>query len=172
VEPDFAADLIRKIMTTRTQAKPLFAATLTPNRSLSRRGFRLVIALAVVLASIPGMVFLSLGAWPVIGFMGLDVLLIWWALGTSMRRSRRHEEVTLWPDQLELRQVSGRGSEQLLRFNPVSVKLVIDRDINERTTGLHLRTSESDTEIGAFLNPDDKTSFAKVFGTALKKARG
>lgn len=158
-------------MTTRTKARPLFAATLTPHRSLSRRGFRFVIALAVVLASIPGMVFFSLGAWPVIGFMGLDVLLIWWALGASMNDSRKYEQVTLWPDQLEFRQVSGRGREQTLRFAPSSVKLVIDRDINERTTALHLRTADSDTELGAFLHPDDKTSFAKVFGKALKKAR-
>ncbi|MHB1104677.1 MAG: DUF2244 domain-containing protein [Devosia sp.] len=158
-------------MTTRTQARPLFAATLTPHRSLNRRGFRIVTALAAVLASIPGMVFFSLGAWPVIGFMGLDVLLIWWALSTSMKDGQRYEEVILWPDQLELRQVSARGKEQILRFNPFFVKLVIDRDINERTTALHLRTSDSDTEIGVFLNPDDKASFAKVFGTALKKAR-
>ncbi|MHB1102500.1 MAG: DUF2244 domain-containing protein [Devosia sp.] len=158
-------------MTTRTQARPLFAATLTPHRSLNRRDFRIVTALAAVLASIPGMVFFSLGAWPVICFMGLDVLLIWWALGASMKDGQRHEEVILWPDQLELRQVSARGKEQILRFNPFFVKLVIDRDINERTTALHLRTSDSDTEIGTFLNPDDKASFAKVFGTALKKAR-
>lgn len=158
-------------MTTRTQARPLFAATLTPHRSLSRRGFRLVIAFAAILASIPGMVFFSLGAWPVVGFLGLDVLLIWWALSASRKAGRRYEEVTLWPDQLELRQVSARGKEQILRYNPLLVKLVIDRDINEHTTALHLRTADSDTEIGAFLNPDDKTSFAKVFGTALKKAR-
>ena len=49
---------------------------------------------------------------------------------------------------------------------------MIDRDYNERTTGLHLRTRDSDTEIGSFLTADDKASFAKVFGTALKKARG
>ena len=80
--------------------------------------------------------------------------------------------VTLWPDQLELRRVPPSGKEELLRFNPFFVKLVIDRDYNERTTGLHLRTRDSDTEIGSFLTADDKASFAKVFGTALKKARG
>ena len=159
-------------MSTRTQARPLFAATLTPNRSLSRRGFRIVIAVVAVLASIPALIFISLGAWPIVGFIGLGVLLIWLALRASMKNGRQHEEVTLWPDQLELRQVSARGTAQLLRFNPLAVKLVIDRDINERTTALHLRTSDSDIQIGAFLNPDDKASFAKVFGTALKKARG
>jgi uncharacterized membrane protein len=158
-------------MNTQTQARPLFAATLTPNRSLGRRGLRILVAALAVLASIPGMIFFSLGAWPVVGFLGLDVLLLWWALSSSLRDGRRFEVVTLWPDQLELRQVTPRGEEQLRRFDPHAVKLVIDRDLDERTTALHLRTRDDDIEIGAFLNTDDKTSFAKVFGTALKRAR-
>ena len=159
-------------MTTQTTARPLFAATLTPHRSLSRRGMRIVIAVMAIGASIPGMLFFALGAWPIVGFMGLDVALVWWALSASLRDGRQFEVVTLWPDQLELRRVPPSGKEELLRFNPFFVKLVIDRDYNERTTGLHLRTRESDTEIGSFLTADDKASFAKVFGTALKKARG
>ncbi|HEV7277836.1 MAG TPA: DUF2244 domain-containing protein [Devosiaceae bacterium] len=158
-------------MNTQTQARPLFAATLTPNRSLGRRGLRVVIATLAVMASIPAMIFFSLGAWPIVGFLGLDVLLVWWAMSASLREGQRLEEVTLWPDQLELRQVSPGGEEQLRRFNPFHVKLVIDRDFDERTTGLHLRTRDDDIEIGAFLTSDDKASFAKVFGTALKKAR-
>jgi uncharacterized membrane protein len=158
-------------MTTQTQARPLFAATLTPHRSLSRDGIRYVVVFVAVMASIPGIVFFSLGAWPILGFLGLDVLLVWWALSASMRDGKRQEMVTLWPDELELKRVSARGKEELLRFNPYFVKLVIDRDYNERTTGLHLRTRESDVEIGSFLNGDEKTSFAKAFGTALKRAR-
>jgi uncharacterized membrane protein len=158
-------------MTTRTEARPLFAATLRPHRSLSRRGLRWVIAVVAISASIPGIVFYSLGAWPIVGFMGLDVLLVWWALSASLRDGKQFETITLWPDQLELKRVNGRGKEQLLRFNPFFVKLVIDRDYNERTTALHLRTRDDDTEIGAFLNADDKASFAKAFGTALKRAR-
>ena len=158
-------------MTTQTQARPLFAATLTPHRSLTRRGYRYVIAVACVLASIPGIVFFSLGAWPVIGFLGLDVLAIGWALSASMKSGKQYEEVTLWPDELEVKQVSAKGKVELTRFNPFFVKLVIDRDFNERTTALHLRTRDADMVIGAFLNPDDKASFAKVFGSALKKAR-
>ncbi len=88
-----------------------------------------------------------------------------------MRDAKRYELVTLWPDQLELKQVDGNGKEVLSRFNPYFVKLVVDRDFNERTTGLHLRTRDRDVVLGAFLNPDEKSSFAKAFGTALKRAR-
>lgn len=158
-------------MATQTQARPLFAATLTPHRSLSRRGLRIVIALLVIVAGVPAMISLSYGAWPVIGFLVLDVLLVWWALAAARRSAKRFEEITLWPDQLELRQVSGRGKEETRRFNPFFVKLVIDRDFNERITALHLRSRDADIEIGTFLSTDDKTTFAKAFGTALKRAR-
>ena len=158
-------------MNTQTQAKPLFAATLRPLRSLSQRGLRIFIAVLAVFATIPGITFFALGAWPILGFLGLDVVLVWWALSASLREGKQFEVITLWPDQLELSRVSPSGREELLRFDPFFVKLVIDRDYNERTTALHLRTRDSDTEIGSFLNPDDKASFAKVFGTALKKAR-
>lgn len=158
-------------MTTQTQARPLFAATLRPHRSLSHRGLRWVIAGVAVAASIPGMIFFSLGAWPVAGFMGLDVVLVWWALSASMREGRQYETVTLWPDQLEVKRVAGNGKETLIRFSPHLVRLVIDRDYNERTTGIHLRTRDNDMQIGAFLNADDKASFAMAFGTALRKAR-
>lgn len=158
-------------MSTKTQARPLFAATLTPHRSLTRRGYRYVVALVCIMATVPGIIFFSLGAWPIVGFLGLDVLAIGWALAASMQSGKQCEEITLWADELEVKQVTSGGKAEISRFNPFFVKLVIDRDFNERITGLHLRAREEDLVIGAFLNPDDKTSFARVFGTALKKAR-
>lgn len=158
-------------MSTQTQAKPLFAARLTPNRSLGTRGMRVVIALVAIMASIPGVLFFSLGAWPIVGFIGLDVVLVVWALSTSFRQGKRYEEITLWPDQLEIKQVDGAGKEVLNRFAPRLVKLVVDRDFNERTTGLRLKSEDRDLVVGAFLNQDEKSSFAKAFGTALKRSR-
>jgi uncharacterized membrane protein len=158
-------------MTTRIEARPLFAATLTPHRSLGRRGIRLVVAVVAILSTIPGIVFFSLGAWPIVGFLGLDVALVWWALSASLRDGKRIEKVTVWPDQIELMRVSAAGREELLRFDPHLVKLIVERDFNERTTGLHLRNNGEDVQVGAFLNPDDKASFAKALGTALRKAR-
>jgi len=158
-------------MTTQTQARPLFAAKLTPHRSLGRKGFRAVVVSVAVLGTIPGIIFFAMGAWPVIGFMGLDIVLIWWAMSASQRDGKRYEEVTLWPDQLEVKQVDGLGKETLSRFNPYFVKLVVDRDFNERTVALHLRTRDRDVLLGQFLNQDEKSSFAKAFGTALKRSR-
>ena len=159
-------------MSTKTQAKPLFAATLTPHRSLTPTGKRVVIGLVAALALVPGIVFYLAGAWPVVGFMGLDVLAIWAALTISMRGGRASEVVTLWPTALELKRIDAKGGEDLLSFVPANVRFLVDRDYNERVTGLWLKAEERRVPIGAFLSADEKLSFSKVFGTALRKARG
>ena len=159
-------------MSTKTQAKPLFAATLTPHRSLSPRGKRIVIALVAALALVPGVVFYVAGAWPVVGFMGLDVLAIWAALTISMRSGKLSEVVTLWPGTLELKKIDAKGAEEVLTFEPVAARFVIDRDYNERVNALWLKEADRKVALGAFLTPDEKLSLSKVFGTALRKARG
>ncbi|HVW91734.1 MAG TPA: DUF2244 domain-containing protein [Devosia sp.] len=159
-------------MTTETQARPLFAARLTPHRSLTPRGVRIVAGFAAALLLLPGLIFYLLGAWPVVGFMGLDVLGLYFALTWSLRDGRRYEQVTLWQDRLELRRVAPHGEQELLTFVPFYVRLRIDRDFDEHVIAIWLRHGGRDHPVGAFLNPDDKASFAQAFGTALRKARG
>ncbi len=158
-------------MSTKTQAKPLFAATLTPHRSLTPNGKRIVVGLVAALALVPGLIFYVAGAWPVVGFMGLDVLAIWAALTISMRAGKAYEVLTLWPGSLELRKVDAKGAEQVLTFAPAHVRFVIDRDYNERVTALWLKEDGRKEPLGPFLSAEDKLSLSKVFGTALRKAR-
>lgn len=134
-------------------------------------GIYLVVAVYAVLAGIPGIYFYATGAWPVLGFLGADVALLWWALSASRRAGRAFEEVTLWRDKLEVRHVTARGREHRHDFNPFWVRLEVVRDREERVTQLILRNRAETLEIGTFLNPDDKASFAKVFGQELHRAR-
>jgi uncharacterized membrane protein len=103
--------------------------------------------------------------------MGLDVLAIWIALTVSMRGGKAHEVITLWPGSLELVRVDAKGTSETLGFAPAETRFVIDRDYNERVTGLWLRERDRSVPLGAFLSTDEKLSFSKVFGTALRKAR-
>ena len=153
------------------QKNPLFAALLTPHRSLSLKGIRRAVAVYALLAAIPALYFFLSGAWPVVGFLGLDALALYWALIASRRSGDAFEQVTLWPDALEIRHVTPRGAEKSHRFNPFWVRLHIDRDPDDRVLRLTLRNRGDELEIGAFLNPDDKKSFALAFGDALTKAR-
>src|SRR5688572_15865833 len=123
-------------MSTKIQAKPIFAATLTPHRSLSPVGKRVVVGLVAALALVPGVIFYLAGAWPVVGFMGLDVLAIWIALTVSMRAGKAREIVSLWPGTLELKKIDAKGAEQVLTFVPEKIRFVIDRDFNERVQSL------------------------------------
>ena len=61
-------------------------ATLTPHRSLSRQGFLVVMTLVVAVNLVVGALFMAIGAWPVAGFAGLDVLIIWWAFRANFCR--------------------------------------------------------------------------------------
>lgn len=159
-------------MSTKTQAKPIFAATLTPHRSLSSIGKRWVIGLVSAMALVPGVLFYVAGAWPVLGFMVLDVLAIWAAMALSMRSGKLQEVLTLWPGTLELKKIDAKGHEEIMSFVPQTVRFVIDRDYEERVNGLWLKEQNRRVALGAFLSAEDKQSFSKVFGTALRKARG
>lgn len=158
-------------MITKTQAEPLFAAKLTPHLSMGPRGRTILVGSIAAMAAVPGVVFYALGAWPVVGFMGLDVLAIGFALHWSTRTTRRFEEVTLWPNRLDVREVSARGRQSILTFDPLETRLVVERDFDEKTTALYLRNAVGDYELGAFLASSEKASFARVFGTALHKSR-
>ena len=66
----------------------LFSAVLTPHRSLGRVGFLVLMALIGGISFVAGIVFLLIGAWPVFGFFGLDVLLLYWAFRAQLPRRR------------------------------------------------------------------------------------
>ena len=68
--------------------QPVFRALLTPHRSLSPKGFALLMAVLFCVSLASGLFFLSLGAWPVVGFFGLDVLLLYGAFRLNYRAAR------------------------------------------------------------------------------------
>ena len=87
---------------TRTDNDPtaeptLFSAIITPHRSLTATGFMVVMGLVGVISFAGGLFFFILGAWPVVGFLGLDVLLIYWAFQANYRSAAAFEQVTVTP---------------------------------------------------------------------------
>lgn len=154
-----------------TTTSPLFAAELTPHRALGRGGRRLVAALVILLVLSPLLLVLSGSIWAMAGFIALDGVAIALTFYFSARRGKRREIVRMWSDQLEIASIDAKGDRVLRRFEPRLVRLVLERDDNEKTLALRLRSGREEIEIGAFLNSDDKASFAKAFGTALRKAR-
>lgn len=149
------------------EQKPHFSAVLTPHRALDQNGVNNVIMITCLLAAIPGLVFFSMGAWPVVGFLGLDVGLLYWALTHSRQDVNGFEEVVLFADQLHIRQVSPKGRETQHQLNPFWTKIEVQRDFEDRVTEIVVRSKNQTLKIGAFLNPEDKRTFALAFTNAL-----
>src|SRR6202521_5683264 len=101
----------------------LFSALLTPHRSLNRTGFLLVMAFVSFVSFAAGLAFLLMGAWPVFGFLGLDVLAIYWGFRINFRRARSTEEISVTPPELRLRRISHRGQVVEFVLNPLWVRL-------------------------------------------------
>ena len=102
---------------------------LTPHRSLSPTGFLIFMAVLGGISFVTGMVFLLAGAWPVFGFLGLDVLLVYWAFRLNYRSAQAYEQVTVTPSELTVRKVSHHGGVREWTLNPVWVRL--HRDVHE-----------------------------------------
>src|SRR5229473_7005811 len=98
---------------------PLFSAIVTPHRSLSSIGFLVLMAAIGIVSFAAGIVFLMLGAWPVVGFFGLDVLLVYWAFRINYRAARAYEEVMVTPSELKLRKVTYHGRIREWTLNPL-----------------------------------------------------
>lgn len=153
-----------------TTTTPLFSAALRPDRSLRAAGGWVAFGVAAVLVA-PLVVLVPEFVVPAVaGFVLTAVGLV--VLGLRQSRNQRiTQQITLWPEQLEIATTDARGERLLRRFDPKAVRLVLDRDLNEKTRALRLRSGAEDIEIGAFLSADDKASFAKAFGRALRQAR-
>jgi uncharacterized membrane protein len=149
----------------------LFSALLTPYRSLSHTGFLVVMAFVSVVSFAAGLAFLLMGAWPVLGFFGLDVLAIYWAFRINFRRARASEEIRVTPSELRLRRISPRGHVAEFVFNPLWVRL--DRQVHPEygVEKLYLASKGRRVAIGSFLGPDEKASLANALMSALQAAR-
>ncbi|WP_279479168.1 DUF2244 domain-containing protein [Aureimonas sp. SK2] len=151
--------------------RTVFHALLTPYRSLGKRGFTVTMLLFGGLSLISGAVFLSHGAWPVVGFFGLDVLLLWIALRASFRSAQASEEVRVSRTELTIRKTSARGAVQEARYNPFWTRFLVRRHELAGVTHMAVAGEGRQTEIGSFLNPEDRESFAEAFGRALAEAK-
>ena len=118
-----------------------------------------------------GIVFLSMGAWPIFGFFGLDVLLIFLAFRWNYRAARAHEEVLLSPQQLTIRKVAPSGKSAEHGFNPFWAKFNVKRHEFIGVTAMSVEGQGRHVSLGSFLNPDDRESFAKAFSAALGQAK-
>jgi uncharacterized membrane protein len=149
----------------------IFSAVLRPHRSLSQTGFLLVMLLVGGTSFIGGLFFFIAGAWPVVGFFGLDVLLVYWAFRASYRSAAGYEFVRVTPSELKVLRMTHRGHRSEWSLNPLWTQL--DKQIHREygIERLFLVSRGRRFPIANFLGPAEKETFAIALNAALGEAK-
>ena len=149
----------------------IFNARLTPHRSLSERGFVVLMAAVCLISFSAGLVFFLVGAWPVIGFLGFDVGLIYLAFRINYRRGTTYETLRLTPSSLTIDRVDPRGRARRWRFQAHWLQVLID-DPPRHDSQLVLRSHGRSLTIASFLTARERGQVATALKQALDKLRG
>jgi uncharacterized membrane protein len=156
----------------QAQAGPgTFHAVLTQHRSLGPTGFATLMSLVAGVSFVAGMVFMIAGAWPVFGFFGLDVLLIYGAFKLIYRAGRAYETVAVTPDIFRLTRVDPAGREKHFELNPYWARVNL-RERADGRTFLSVVAQGREIVVGRFLTDDERRDFAVALREALLGARG
>jgi uncharacterized membrane protein len=147
-----------------------FDAVLYPNRSLGSAGFHLLMAAIVLVSGAIGAGFVLAGAWPVTGFLGLDVLLLYLAFRWNYRQARRAEFIRLDQDGLSVRRIGPDGQAREWRLEPYWARVAID-DPPRPDSPLVLSSRGDRLAIGAFLTLPERLELAEALRAALHSHR-
>jgi uncharacterized membrane protein len=151
--------------------RPVFSAIVRPHQSLSRRGFRIVMA-GLCLVSLTVSVWAwRMGFWPVAGFFGLDMLAVYVALKVSFRRGRSFEEVMISQIEILLARVSHRGERREWRLNPLWTKLV---QVDDEEFGLQrvaLVSRRQEVLVARDAAPEERARVARGLKQALAQVK-
>ncbi len=147
-----------------------FERVLAPHRSLPPRGFHLLMLILGLISMAVGIGFVSIGAWPVCGFFGLDVALVYVAFRLSYRSARRSEIVRLAADAFTVERVGVRGSRRLWRFQPFWLRVILEERPDE-SNRLFVASHGHSLAIGDFLPPAARRELAATIREALRRWR-
>lgn len=147
-----------------------FRAVLHQHRSLSPTGFLILMTAIGGVSFVTGIVFLAMGAWPVFGFFGLDVALIYLAFKLNYRSGRLYETVELSPEMLTVTRVHPSGKRESFDLNPYWVRVLLTQQTDGRTD-LRLASHGREFSFGRFLTDDERRDFSNALSTAIAQAR-
>ena len=149
----------------------LFSAMVTPHRSLSHAGFLIVMAAVGGVSFVAGMAFYAMGAWPVMGFFGLDVALIYLAFRINYRAGRAHEIVELTARALDITHVTYNGRRTTFSCNPYWARVDVRTGPDGRSD-LRIQAQGRSHSFGHVLNHEERREFAQALKDVLFNYRG
>jgi uncharacterized membrane protein len=150
---------------------PTFRAELRPHRSASARTLNVVI-LALLAVFVPtAIAFVAAGAWPVTGFMGFELLLLYGAFWLSRHRGSTVEYIDLTREALRVERVNHWGQRQVWTLEPTWTRITL----SERNGGrgrLELRSRGQSLIIGEFLTLEEQAALSLALEKAVATATG
>ena len=150
----------------RRPARVFFDAILHPHRSLGRSGFRILMGAVILINLVVAGIFVANGAWPVVPFCGLDVLVLWLAFRVNYRSARLYERVRLTDADLTVQRVDWKKPERRWTFQPYWLRVTMD-DPPQHESQVTLSSHGKSVIVGSFLSPDERAEFARSLRDAL-----
>lgn len=155
---------------TKPEATIYLETELRPNASLSRRAFFIVMSVVGVFSFAAGILYLTVGAWPVFGFFGLDMLAIWLAFRFSFRSQEQVTYVRVDETHVRLWHIQ-RGKEDKKADIPTAfVRVALDEPVTHNSF-LTLQYGQTAWVIGRFLTPKKRQALAGELRVAIRAAR-
>jgi len=145
-----------------------FDALLTPHRSLGKPGFIALMLIVIALSMGLGVYFVLQGAWPVFGFFGLDIALLYGAMRLNYRSGRMSERVRLTDNSLDVRRESPSGNWENWSFNPYWMRIQCEENAHGQYQ-ITLAQHGVSVTVGAFLAPEEQREFAAALTRALAR---
>ena len=153
-----------------TTAKARFYRVIRPNQSLNDRTFFWVIGGFGLLSLGLAIGFLILGAWPVVGFFGIDILLVYMAFRRNYRSGEKYETLDLSRNLLKVEQVNPRGDRVAKCFHPHWLTIEFNEGFRTHNS-LYLRSHGKSLEIASFLGKERKKELANQLRSEIKKLK-
>ena len=159
-------------MSNSSRYRPVFFdAIIFPHRSLSPRLARNILLATGCLLALIGITFSMMGAWPVLGFLGLELLVLGLAYKFSFRQAKARERVFLTADQLTIEKINASGNSKSWSFQPYWISIdVIDQDYGKKGE-IALRSHGQEVRIAHWLTNEERYDFVKELRASLKRSR-
>jgi uncharacterized membrane protein len=147
----------------------IYDVVVRPHRSLSPTGFWIIMGIIAGWSLAGSIVLIIVGAWPVLGFLGIDVALVWWAFKASYG-DRSQERLHLADGTLTVHRVDRRGATEQFAFPAYWVRVRLE-DAADGRGALILSSHGKHLVIGAFLGPEERAALAEELTAALGRVQ-
>ena len=160
----------------QSKSQPLERLTIWPHRSLSRKGFLVLITILAGLLSTIGVGFFLAGAWPVIGFLGLELLVVWGAFKLNYRAAKVRETIETNTETLKIEHTDERGKSAITEFPVGWLRVHLSPSVTPDESSRYrqrviLSSHGRKAEVGAFLHPAEKAKLSREVDGMVSRSR-